>query len=92
MRRNVADRVKAIIRELDISVDSSDERNKETLYKFLADHGYQGIKNYPIMKNFYERFKTKYKNSDDDDDSKLNQLLRDQHSNVQDPTLGWLMK
>ena len=30
--------------------------------------------------------------TDDDLDSKLNQLLRAQHSDIQDPTLGWLMK
>ena len=112
MRRNVADRVNAILRELDISIDHSDERNKETLHKFLADHGYQGNKNYPLMKNFYEGFETNFKKevlqhfnveltNGDDLDSKLNQLLRDQHlksSSMPDqgpnenPTLEWLMK
>ena len=101
MRKNVADRVKAILRELDISIDPSDERNKETLYKFLADHGYQGIKNINNMKKPYEEFKTKYKKEalqhfnvnlpDDDLDSKLNQLLCDQHQN-ENPTFGWLIQ
>ena len=102
MRRNVADRVKTILQELNLSI-SSDERNKETIHKLLTDHGYKGYKNYSTMKCWYEEFKTKYKKEvlqhfnvelmdDDDLDSKLNQLLRDQHSEVQDPTLGWLMK
>ena len=102
MRRNHADRIKAILQELDLSI-GSDERNKETLHKFLADHGYKGYKNYNTMKNYYEGLKTKNKTevfqhfnvdltASDDLDTKLNQLLRDQQSDIQDPTLGKLMK
>ena len=57
MRRNVADRVKTILQELDLPI-GSEAQNTETLHKFLADHGYQGYKNYPHMKHFYEGFKT----------------------------------
>ena len=42
MRRNVADRAKTIIQELELPINPSDERNKETLYKFPADNGYKG--------------------------------------------------
>ena len=59
MRRNVADRVKTILQELDLPINPSDKRNKETLHKFLIDHGYTGTKNYPLMKHFYEEFKIK---------------------------------
>ena len=101
MRRNVANRVKTILQELYLPIDPSDEKNKETLYKFLTDHGYKGIKNYPLMKHFYEQFKTRFKKevlqyfnveltNGDDLDSRLNQVLHDQHQEVQqgDPTLG----
>ena len=59
MKRNVAERVKTILQELNLPINHSDERNKETLFKFLTDHGCQGTKNYPRMKHFYEEFKTK---------------------------------
>ena len=102
MRRSIADRTKAILQELDLPI-GSEAQNIETLHKFLADHGYKGFKNINNMKHFYEEFKTIYKKevlkyfnveftNGDDLDSKLNQLLRDQHSEVLDPTLGWLMK
>ena len=102
MRRNVADRVKAILQELNLSI-CSDERNKETIHKLLTDHGYKSYKKYSTMKSWYEEFKTQYKKevlkhfnvelTDDDDlDTKLNQFLRYRHSDVQNPTLGWLMK
>ena len=88
MRCNVVDHLKTILQGLDLSI-GSDERNKETLHKFLADHGYKGYKNYYTMKNYYEELKTKYKKevlqhftvdlTDEGDlGTKLNQLLRDQ--------------
>ena len=60
MRRNVADRTKAILQELDLRI-GSEAQNTETLHKFLTDHGYKGYKNYITMKSWYEGFKTKYK-------------------------------
>ena len=90
MRRNVTDRVKTILQELDFPIGSEDQ-NKETLHKFLTDHGFKGIKNYQIMKHFYEEFKTRYKKEvlqhfnvelDGDLDSILNQLLRDKQSDI----------
>ena len=101
MRRSVADQVKSILQELDLPI-GTEAQNTETLHKFLADHGYQGIKNYPLMKNFYDEFKTKYKkevlqyyNVDlmegDDLDTKLNELLQSQHLKA-NPKFGWPMK
>ena len=111
---NRDNRVKAILRELDLSIGSEME-NRATLDKFIRDHGYHGSNNINFIKNWYEEFKANYKKEvlkhfrvelthGDDLDSKLNELLREQHlewsqgtsssqaSEIQDPTLGWLMK
>ena len=99
---NRANRVKAILTELDLSI-GSDCENEQRLKNFLDEHGYKGYNNINIIKSWYEKFKTNFKKeilnhfnvelTDNDDlDSKLNELLRDQHLGVQNPTFGWLMK
>ena len=97
-----ADRVRAILRDIGFRLGSNDQ-NEAKLKKFLDDNGFRGYNNINIIKNWYDNLKNNYKRmilrhfkvelTDDDDlDSKLNELLRDQHLRVQDPTLGWMIK
>ena len=57
---NRDNRVKAILRELDLSIGSEME-NRATLDKFIRDHEYQGINNINFIKSWYEEFKANYK-------------------------------
>ena len=99
---NRANRVKAILRDLELRL-GSEEQNEEKLKKFLDTNGYKGPKRIDSIVNWYEDLKTKYKKmilrhfkvertEGADLDSKLNKLLRDQHLEVQNPSLGWLVK
>ena len=89
---NRANRVKAILRDLDLRL-GSEEQNEEKLKKLLDTNGYKGPKRIDSIEKWYEDSKTNYKKmilrhfkvelTDDDDlDSKLNKLLRDQHLKV----------
>ena len=96
-----ADRVKAILTDLGYRL-GSDSQNEQRLKKFLDDNGYRGINNINFIKQWYDDLKTKYKRqilkhfnvefTNNDLDSKLNELLRDHHLGVQDPTFGRLIK
>ena len=99
---NRANRVKAILKDLGLRLGTN-EQNEEKLKKFIDINGYKGPNKIISIMNWYDDLKDNYKKmilrhfkvelSDNDDlDSKLNELLRDQHLRVQDPTLGWMMK